>query len=301
MKIHTAAIVFVIALLAGWTLASKWHKRGTPAASPPAHIVPVYPATSVFDQALNANTALRVTDNRSVIGAVVNHHLLAADFIVDTLNQAVGQNIDRIVILSPNHFFAGHGFFISTHHAFATPYGDTDTDQTLVRHLTNSGAVLENSEAFLQEHGVYNLLPFIRSKFPGIPIVPIIVRDGVTNESIDQLRMVLGQQVTTKTLIVASLDFAHHQTNDGAKKLDAQSMTWLRTVDPMAVRPNTGAIVAVDSPPTLKLFLALMRDRGATDFTLSHHSNAAVESGHLEATDVTSYITGLFRIPPVEQ
>lgn len=257
-----------------------------------------YPSTSVFDQALNTNKTLIVTNDRPILGMVVNHHLLAADFIADTINQAPGQNIDRIILLSPNHFYAGRGNFITTKATFTTPYGDVASDRTFVSNLTTNGAAVDNAEAFIQEHGVYNILPFINKQFPSVPMVPIIIRDGVSAEQIDQLRTALGEQISARTLIIASLDFAHNQTNDGAKELDGRSMAWLQTVDPAAVQPNSDSAVAVDSPMTLKLFLGLMRDRSATDFTLLHSSNSALKTGRLDATNVTSYITGLFRIPP---
>ena len=190
---------------------------------------------------------------------------------------------------------------MTTRDSFATPFGIVPTDRPIIADLIDRHEVTDNSAAFLSEHGIYNILPFIRTLWPEVPIIPIITRDSVPTAAVDRLKSALETDMTYRTLIVASLDFAHNQTNDGAARLDATSLIWLQSVAPDQVPSNVPGTIAVDSPLTLRLFLGLMRDRGATNFTLMHHSNSALETGHLEATDVTSYITGTYRVSPVKK
>jgi hypothetical protein len=66
-------------------------------------IQPTYPPTAIFASVQHRATAPRSSLSRPVLGAIVNHHLVAADFIAETLAQAQRWNIDRILLLAPNH------------------------------------------------------------------------------------------------------------------------------------------------------------------------------------------------------
>lgn len=262
-------------------------------------IRPAYPSITVFNGAFNHWRPSARLEGNGVSGAIVNHHLLAADFIVDTLDQAGRYGIDRILLLSPNHFSAGHGRVITTTGIFSTPYGDVHVDNQFVGQLVRQGTVTLDASPFTQEHGVFNLLPFIRRLYPGVRIVPVISKDGTPDQQIDEISRQLLPMVSPRTLVIASLDFAHRQTETGAERLDVDSLRRLHSLDPNTATLNTGGIIQIDSPPTLRLFLTLMHGRGAMRFTLLHHSNSAQETGQREATDVTSHITGLFRRFPI--
>lgn len=307
----TLAATFLVSVITGYVVLGAGsrpaYRQAGPAATPrpinqvSIHISPLYPAPVLFDHALQLSNKTRTDLDNPISGAIVNHHLLVPQFIADTLSYARGQSIDRIILLAPNHFFAGHGYFITTNAIFSTPYGDVETDNSFFNAMMKSGGLVNNAEPFQQEHGIYNILPFLHQQFPDVPVIPIITRDGTPISQVDLLRRHLEKLMTPRTLAIASLDFAHNQTNQGAQLLDQTSLKKLMAVDQSAVQPNVDDSIAVDSPMTLRLFLGLMRDRQATAFTLTHHSNSALETGHLEATNVTSYITGLFRIPSVKQ
>ncbi len=293
----TYVTVFLVSLAVGYVVVgagSHSSANPRPRADATVRITPDYPNRTVFDDALLSVHRDNGLTTKRISGMVVNHHLLAAQFIADTLQYAQGQHIDRIILLAPNHYAAGHGAFITTSATFATPYGDVQTDQQFVTNLVANGMVVNTAEPFQQEHGVYNILPFVRKIFPGVPIVPIITRDGTSIAQVDALQRQLASLTTAHTLVIASLDFAHNQTNEGAQVLDQSSIAMLSAVNPNTVQPNLSNMIQVDSPMTLRLFLGLMRDVRMTHFFLTHHSNSALETGHLDATDVTSHITGTY-------
>lgn len=236
-----------------------------------------------------------------ITGLVVNHHLLATSFINDVLARARRPFLRRIILIAPDHFAAGARPLTTTAGDFATPFGAVRTDRSAVRYLERQG-VASSTAPFTAEHGITNLLPFIARAYPGVPIVPIIVRPNASDTVVDSQRDVVRQLISSNTLVIASLDFAHGETDEGAQQLDAGTLEVLRHLRVEQANRDVGDRIAVDAPAALRLFLGLMRDRGAHTFTLLNHSNSAQESGRLDATDVTSHITGLFsRFPLVIQ
>lgn len=259
-------------------------------------IQPTYPPTAIFVSAQHRAAAPRSSLSRPVIGAIVNHHLVAADFIAETLAQVQRRNIDRILLLAPNHFYAGHGSFITTTSDFVTPFGVVRSDGQFAMSVFSDGGLTNDDEPFVGEHGIFNILPFLRKQFPGVPVVPIITRDTATVQQVHRFAERLDTIMTSRTLVIASLDFAHGQTYHGAVASDVAAISALAPLNAEgAAALNAGGTIAVDSSPTLQLFLELMRDRGGRTFTLIRHSNSAEETGQLDATDVTSHITGIVR------
>lgn len=259
-------------------------------------IKPTYPPTAIFASVQHRAAAPRSSLSRPVLGAVVNHHLVAADFIAETLERAQRVNIDRILLLAPNHFYAGHGSFITTTSDFVTPFGVVKSDGQLAMSVFSDGGLTNDDEPFVGEHGIFNILPFLKKQFPGAPVVPIITRDTTTVQQVHRFAERLETIMTSRTLVIASLDFAHGQTYQGAIVSDTAAVAALVPLNAeSAAALNANGSIAVDSPPTLQLFLELMRIRGGRTFTLVKHSNSAEETGQLDATDVTSHITGIVR------
>ena len=106
-----------------------------------------------------------------VVGAVLPHHLLVANFI-DDFYALLAQQIkpQRVILLSPNHFDYGT-HFIQT--ATETPKNvyDAMLDLDAIRFLSSQAdAVIENKDYF-KEHGIYVHYPFIKKYFPDAKII----------------------------------------------------------------------------------------------------------------------------------
>ena len=267
----------------------------SPRRTAPSVIRPEYVPTGFYTAALQKTTDTTPAPASIIRGLVVNHHLLAAQFIVDTLRTVDPTTVDRILILSPNHFSTGQGLFQTTRASFATPFGVVEADRTWLEPLIQEHLLLVNDEPFVGEHGVFGLLPIIAKLFPGVPVVPIITRGTTPKDDLATLAQGLVGHLDNRTLVIASLDFAHNTTNIEAQRRDTDSVQILTNLNVNTEGMNVDGRIAVDSPPTLSLFLRLMTTEQATTFTLIDHSNSALESGQLDATNVTSHITGTFR------
>lgn len=220
-----------------------------------------------------------------IVGLVVNHHLLAPHFIARTLAIASDQKPSVILLLSPNHFQIGKKQILTSAHDWMTPYGAIKTDKKLSTAL----GLFADEVPWEQEHGIKNIMPFIKHYFPATPVIPVIVKYTTSDATIDQLARTLAQELPERALIIASFDFSHDQTSDVADANDSRSITVLQTLD-YAQTKN----LDIDSKPGLRLFLEILSLRGAKTFSLVDHSNAAKLARKPEMENVTSYITGYF-------
>lgn len=283
------AFFFVLAGLVGWAAAGLRQPviGSMEHATIPAVHEPIYPDASLYAGAY-ASAESTVTVG-SIRGAIVNHHMLAAAFIADTLHVAAQQDVHRVILVSPNHFGTGQGWVQSTEEDWRVGGDTVQTDTDVVGSLAAEGLLTVDETPWQQEHGIYNIVPVIHHYFPQATLVPIIVKTGTPTEQIDQLALALGRWHDQSTLIVGSFDFAHGQTHRAAEAHDQLSLEALRTFDVNAV-----SSLDVDSPSGLRLvMLAMMGDR-AKAFTLVDHSDASQIMQRPELTDVTSYITGVF-------
>ncbi len=281
--------VVLMATIVGW-VSTGWMNY-KPAAvtkqiTTPVH-QPIYADASIYQDAFKA-----VENHPALVlirGALVNHHLLAASFIADTLRVARHQNIQRVIIISPNHFNAGRGWVVSTKEDWLTPSGRISTDRTAVDALVALNLVNVDETPWMQEHGIYNILPVIKNYFPRATVIPIILKNGASDEQVDELSMALRSWFDNTTLVIGSFDFSHYKTSAVADQHDEASLKAVVSLDVTAL-----STLDTDSPPGLRLFLQLMRGDGSTKFTLFHHSNSAKITGRLNSTDTTSYITSVF-------
>lgn len=72
-----------------------------------------------------------------VIGAIVNHHLLAPDLIAETLAASATDELKTVVLISPNHFFAGQGQAIISEYDWQTPYGILEANKDVISRLAD--------------------------------------------------------------------------------------------------------------------------------------------------------------------
>jgi len=234
--------------------------------------------------------------DESIKGLIVNHHLLAGNFIAQTLCRAATDRQITVVLLSPNHFNNGNGQIIASLFDWQTPSGSLRADKALASLLVKKKIAIAEEAPFNFEHGIYNIIPFIKKTIPNAKIIPIIVKDSVLPGEKDSLINFLGRELPPDSLIVASLDFSHYLTSDEADKFDEQTLTAINKLDleglkslNLNARPDN-----VDSKAVLEIFLSAMRQRQAVNFELVAHSNSVKLIGDPSLKETTSYIDGAF-------
>jgi AmmeMemoRadiSam system protein B len=287
---------FVIALgavllsgICGFFLVSAYLQPSPlPDTTPPASVYPSFVEQRIIDQAYD-QAATTTPTTYAVTSLILPHHLLASELISQGLLTIKKQKPSVIVLISPNHFSAGHGKVISTLNSWATPYGQLDTNQKIVNQLQTSGFVSLESDTFIKEHGIGNLAGFIKKTFPKASLVPIILKDSLSTKDSRELAAALAKILPEDSLIIASLDMSHYLTADIASSHDQTTIATLASGDSEAV-----SRLDTDSRPALRLLLSYNELKKSQKFNLLHNSNSALIAQQPASKNVTSYITGYF-------
>ena len=134
---------------------------------------------------------------------------------------------DTVVILAPNHTGLGTPFSVWPEGSWRTPLGDASIDKELVSEILNRCKLLEKDEVVHQnEHSAEVILPFLQYRNPQVKIVVIVVRSG-NFENLSDVGRSIGDAIkTTKpdTLVVASSDMTHYETQQSADKKDKSAI-----------------------------------------------------------------------------
>ncbi len=284
-----ALLGFVISSICGFLLVYSYLQQSTISQnSQPTIVYPSFVDQRIIDQAF-FHTSTTTAINDKVSSLILPHHLLASDLIAEGLLTAKKQKPSVIVLISPNHFSAGHGKVISTLNSWATPYGQLNTSQKIVSQLQKSSLVSIESEPFINEHGIGNLAGFIKKTFPKALVVPIIIKDSQSPKDSSQIASALAEILPKDALVIDSLDMSHYLTADIANNHDQATLATLASGDIDAV-----SRLDTDSRPALRLLLKYNELKKSQKFQLLKNSNSAIITEQAEAVNVTSYISGYF-------
>lgn len=224
-------------------------------------------------------------------GAVVNHHLLASKFIASVFDTIASKKSLTIVIISPNHFGRGRGRITSSILNWKTPYGIMETDAQLIEALEQKKLLSVDPTPFKEEHGISNLMAFVKKSLPNAKVVPIIVRDNLSVDTGFAFAKALKEVAPSNTLVVASLDFSHYLPSNAADFHDEKTLQVINDFDYDGI-----ASLDIDSKPAMNIILKYLELTGAQKFTQLDHSNSAKLTKDNSVQETTSYITGVFSV-----
>jgi AmmeMemoRadiSam system protein B len=235
------------------------------------------------------NWKIEKTNQISAKGLIVPHHLLARQLLEKAYTQINNEKITTVILLGPNHYQAGFTPILLSKKCWETNFGQIEPDVAKINQLTLDGLVKIDEEPFKKEHAVFNHLPYIKKAFPQAKIIPIILMPKISENSAENLASQLIKITDQNTIAIASLDFSHSKPLKETEDNDRQSIDAVRNF-----KLDKIYALAVDSPPTLYTLMAWLQKQNISDFQLLDNTNSARIGNHLEATDITSYITGYF-------
>lgn len=242
-------------------------------------------------------------------GIVLPHHLLVENYIDDLykLTSEKDPNISRIILLSPNHFGYGFSYIQSTNQAF-TPKNSPRLDKNFIENLSQKTPLKIDQSYFEKEHGIMSELPFIKKYFPNAKIVPIRIKPTTPQSQLDPLIKEISSTDLSRTLIIASIDFTHSESEETAVKNDNRIITWLedwakgsQKADFQEIKKLAKSIsktvqdsVAMDSPESFYILTKLMEHESAKTFTLFKRTSSASLLNIKDPLQNTSHIFGTF-------
>lgn len=162
-------------------------------------------------------------ENDAPSALILPHHNLVGEFIDEVYSDVASDQIERVIIVSTNHFDTGYSN-IQSSKSFKTTL---DYDDELIDHLGNEKVLRVEERNFNLEHGITVHTEYIEKYMPDAQIVPIIIKWGVPEPELDSLISAVKSSNLENTLYVGSIDFTHYVSEEIASENDARTMQWL--------------------------------------------------------------------------
>jgi len=171
-------------------------------------------------------------NKQDIVSGVVPHHLLAEEIVEDFFSYISSEEkVETIILLSPDHFHSGT---LNDDNAFITldwksgsekeEFDNIKIDSLLGKKLAGENKIALNSSAIVYDHGITNLIPYIKKYFPESKFLPILIPIDITKEQIEHLVKTINTETPAQTIIIASVDFSHYLPSQAADFHDAKSI-----------------------------------------------------------------------------
>lgn len=222
--------------------------------------------------------------------ALVAHHLLIPDKIANVFLQVGSDEVETVVLVSPNHFSVGIHPAQVSEGGWTTPYGQLDPDwDAIEKLLKNAGDLHHEEQAFKGEHGIAALTPFVKRSFPNAKFVPIILDDSLSPYTAAELGKSIAA-LLPDAVVIASVDMSHNLPEYVAAFHDQITKHALAVGD----CPIDSCDLEVDSDPTLRLLFAVNEARGTQSWHQTTHSSSLALGATKDPRENTSHILGYF-------
>jgi len=141
-----------------------------------------------------------------------------------------------IIIIGPNHRGLGKEIAIMSAGYWETPLGNIEIDEQMAKEIINyddKHLIKEDEQAHAFEHSIEVQLPFLQFIYPKnqFKIIPICV----SNQQLVKMKYLadtIFQATKEKScLLIASSDFTHYETQESAKRKDAEAIDKIINMD----------------------------------------------------------------------
>lgn len=225
---------------------------------------------------------------------ITPHHLVAEDLIEEVFKKTAEENknsrVDRIVLISPNHFNSGGGNFIVSDQDWNLESDEILSDKKVMNLLRENKLAYLQNDIFYQEHGITALFPFVKKYYDEIPIVTLMIRDGISEGEIDKLvDFFNSEKVEGNTLMILSSDFSHELDKNISFVHDQIAIDAIQNFDFDSV-----GTLETDCLGGLRLVLKFAQANDFSNFNLLDNSNSSEIYNKFFIGENTSYVTGYF-------
>ncbi len=239
-----------------------------------------------------------ITIKMPVSGIITPHHLVAKNLIEKLFAQTAKDNesvtIDRIVLISPNHFHVKGGDLIVANENISQ---NVVIDMELANTLNKKEYAYINNNAFKKEHGIQGLIPFVDKYFPDVKVLPLMIEDGTGDDRLDKLAdYLVSDEVEGNTLLILSSDFSHELTSDISGIHDIVAIDAIENFDLDKVHT-----LDTDCLGGLRLIMQFSKKQGYENFELLANSSSSEVYNNFFIGENTSYVTGQFKLGQKDQ
>lgn len=137
--------------------------------------------------------------------------------------------IRRVVVVGPTHRVPVRGVALPGADVFRTPLGEVTVPHAWAQErLAGIPAACVVPATHRQEHSVEVQLPFLQRVLADVEVVPLLAGDASGDEVADVLDALWGGP---ETLVVISSDLSHYLTYEEARRVDAETIEQIATLD----------------------------------------------------------------------
>ena len=189
---------------------------------------------SFKDQRFGPNKLPPSGSKRRVYGIVSPHagYLYSSAVAANGFYEVSSMEFDDVVMIGPNHYGIGTGAAIMNTGLWETPLGQVEINQELSSVISKNSEIIDLDDfAHSKDHCLEVQLPFvqyIKKKFRIVPII-LIMQDRQTAEDIG--RSIAQSIINTKSLLIASSDFTHYESNSEAHRKDMELIKAILSLD----------------------------------------------------------------------
>jgi MEMO1 family protein len=190
---------------------------------------------SFKDQRFGPNHMPPSASKRRIYGIISPHagYIYSSAVAANGFYEVSSMEFDDVVMIGPNHYGIGTGVAIMSSGLWETPLGQVEINQDLSLAISkNSGIIDLDDFAHSKDHCLEVQLPFVqyikKKKFRIVPIV-LIMQDRQTADDIG--RSIAQATVKTDSLLIASSDFTHYESNSEAHRKDMDLINAILSLD----------------------------------------------------------------------
>ncbi|MCK5084804.1 MAG: AmmeMemoRadiSam system protein B [Candidatus Pacebacteria bacterium] len=237
---------------------------------------------------LNVENETQIVEK--VYGGIVPHHFLASDLIAKFFKKIESQSdMETVVLVGPNHFNVGFYGVLTSEAYWSTPFGDIEPDLGVIGALTEGGFVQIDEKPFQSEHSISTITPFIKKTFPDAKIVPIIIKNTVSYDVLEEIAKKIEEHDSDKVLMIASVDFSHFLPFEDSQIEDSRSIKEIQSFNLDRIYD-----LKVDSPSSIYVLLSYLKLKEAQKLIFSERSNSVLISDMSDNQETVGYFIGHF-------
>lgn len=201
---------------------------------------------------------LYLNQSRRIVAAIIPHHSLANELVVDLANRLSKKPPAKILIIGPNH------------------------DETGLGNLTSDPKILAT------DHACYSPKNTLQSILPQTKIDCLLVSTKTTSSEIEKLI----NQLDPSTLLIASIDFSHYLTFWQASAKDQKTKEIILNYQTNRLRGLTNDYL--DSPLTLVILFEYLKKHRLPPAEIIANHNSYTLAPHTNPDSTTSYFEVIY-------
>jgi len=247
----------------------------------------------------------------NIIGLIVPHagHIFSGRVAGKAYSLLKEQDIKRVIILAPSHYFFFIGAALCDYTHYETPLGDVKVANASSLLGINAGnknpsnPFILYQEAHSFEHAIEIQLPFLQLILNDFEMLPIIIGADTSQNQIKEIAASLIDFVPEKTLVIASSDFTHYGPNydylpfvsnvkENLKKLDMKAANLIIQKDSevfLRFIEETGSTICGNLP--IAILIEIMQHHGAEAKLIAYDTSGNITG---DFTNSVSYCSIAF-------